>query len=236
MMDWAIGFQRGLHTQALAALKALPDAGMAGMPALVVAAFSFGMLHALLPGHGKSLLAAHYAGEGRWRGAMLSSAILILTHVGSAIVIVLTGAAIIQRTLVGAGRAPILERSSQVLIVLVGLWLLWRAFRPHHHDHGRSGPALAFVGGLVPCPLTTFIMAYAVANGLVLAGLLLSATFATGMIVTVVAFPLAAILLRGRLVAILDSSDALRRRIGFGLEVAAAMAVTALGLWPLVSR
>ena len=167
---------------------------------------------------------------------MLSSAILILTHVGSAIVIVLTGAAIIQRTLVGAGRAPILERSSQILIVLFGLWLLWRAFRPHHHDHGRSGPALAFVGGLVPCPLTTFIMAYAVANGLVLAGLLLSATFATGMIVTVVAFPLAAILLRGRLVAILDSSDALRRRFGFGLEVAAAMAVTALGLWPLVSR
>lgn len=104
---------------------------------------------------------------------MLSSAILILTHVGSAIVIVLTGAAIIQRTLVGAGRAPILERSSQILIVLFGLWLLWRAFRPHHHDHGRSGSALALVGGLVTCPLTTFIMAYAVANGLVLAGLLL---------------------------------------------------------------
>ena len=63
-----------------------------------------------------------------------------------------------------------------------------------------------------------------------------SATFASGMIVPVVAFPLAAILLRGPLVAILDSSDTLQRRIGFGLEVAAALAVTALGLWPLVSR
>jgi nickel/cobalt exporter len=236
MMDWAMGFQRGLHTQALAALKALPDAGVAGMPALIVAAFSFGMLHALLPGHGKSLLAAHYAGEGRWRGAILSSAILILTHVGSAIVIVLTGAAVIQRTLVGAGRAPILERSSHILIVLVGLWLLWQAFRSHHHDHGRSGPALAFVGGLIPCPLTTFIMAYAVANGLLLAGLLLSATFASGMIVTVVAFPLAAILLRGRLVAMLDRTGGLRRRVGVWLEVTAALAVTALGLWPLIWR
>jgi nickel/cobalt exporter len=163
-------------------------------------------------------------------------AILILTHVGSAIVIVLTGAAIIQRTLVGAGRAPLLERSSQILIVLVGLWLLWRAFRPHHHDHGRSGPALAFVGGLIPCPLTTFIMAYAVANGLLLAGLLLSATFASGMIVTVVAFPLAAILFRSRLVAMLDRTDGMRRRIGFWLEVAAALAVTSLGLWPLIAR
>jgi len=56
------------------------------------------------------------------------------------------------------------------------------------------------------------------------------------MIVPVVAFPLAAILLRGRLVAILDSSDTLQRRIGFGLEVAAALAVTALGLWPLIAR
>lgn len=236
MIDWAISFQRGLHTQALAALKALPDAGLGGMPALIVAAFSFGMLHALLPGHGKSLLAAYYAGEGRWRGALLSSAILIVTHVGSAIVIVLTGAAIIQRTLVGAGRAPVLERSSQVLIVLVGLWLLWRAFRPHQHDHGRSGPALAFVGGLIPCPLTTFIMAYAVANGLVLAGLLLSATFASGMIMTVVAFPLAAILLRNRFVALLARTDGLRRQFGFWLEIAAALAVTAIGLWPLLAR
>lgn len=233
-MEWLFAFQRWLHTDALAALKAVPDAGIAGLPALIAAAFSFGMLHALLPGHGKSLLAAHYAGDGRWRGALLSSSILILTHVGSAVIIVLTGAAILQRTLVGAGRAPMLERSSQILIALVGLWLLWRAFRPHQHDHGRSGPALAVVGGLIPCPLTTFIMSYAVANGLLLAGLILSATFASGMIVTVALFPLAAILFRTRLIALMSRTDGMRQRLGQALEIAAALAVIALGVWPLI--
>jgi len=218
----------------LAALKAMPDAGLIGLLPLIATAFSFGVLHALLPGHGKSLLAAHYAGDGRRTGALLSSTIIILTHVGSAIVIVLTGAAILQRTLVGAGRAPMLERASQVLIVLVGLWLLWRAFRPHEHDRARSGPMLAFVGGLIPCPLTTFIMSYAVANGLVGAGLVLSSSFAGGMILTVFAFPLLAILLRTRLVALLNQTAGWRSQAGFGLEVIAALAIVALGVWPLL--
>ncbi|KFC64630.1 nickel/cobalt efflux protein RcnA [Bosea sp. LC85] len=233
-MDWLISLQRWLHADALAALKAMPDAGFTGLPPLIAAAVSFGMLHALLPGHGKSLLAAHYAGDGRWSGALLSSTIIILTHVGSAILIVLTGAAILQRTLVGAGRAPMLERASHVLIVLVGFWLLWRALRPHAHDHDRSGPMLAFVGGLIPCPLTTFIMSYAVANGLVGAGLILSGSFAGGMIVTVVAFPLLAVLFRTRLVTLLDRTDGWRRHAGAGLEIMAALAVVALGVWPLV--
>ncbi len=103
------------------------------------------------------MLASCYAGDGRFLGALGSSTILILTHVGSAVVPVLSGFVILQRTIGGAGRAPTLEHASQALIVLVGLWLLWRAFRPHSHDHDASGPALALLTGLVPCPLTTFI-------------------------------------------------------------------------------
>src|SRR6185295_11378025 len=110
--------------------------------------------------------------------------------VGSAIVLVLSGFAILRRTIAGAGRAPALELASQALIVMIGIWLLWRALRPRAHDHDRSGPALAFVTGLVPCPLTTFIMTYAAANGLVAPGLILSATFAAGLIITVSAFTL----------------------------------------------
>lgn len=79
-------------------------------------------------------------------------------------------------------------------------------------------------------------MAYAVANRLVLAGLLLLATFASGIIVTVVVFMLTAIVFHSRIVGMLDRSDGLRRRIGFLLEVAAASVVTALSLWPLIAR
>ncbi len=228
--------QRWLYSGALEALNALRTAGPAGVPPLIGMAFGFGMLHALLPGHGKSVLASHYAGEGRLPGAVGSSAILIATHVGSAVLLVLGGFALLQRTIGGAGRAPMLELASQILIVCVGLWMLSRALRTHSHDHDRSGPALGFVTGLVPCPLTTFIMTYAVTNGLLAFGLMLSGAFAAGMIVTVAAFPLLAVVLRTTLLPVIASTESFRSRAGRILEIAAALAVIVLGLWPLLTR
>ncbi|MBA4788651.1 MAG: sulfite exporter TauE/SafE family protein [Rhizobiales bacterium] len=233
-MGTFLDLQRWLYGGALDALNALRTVGIAGLPALIGAAFGFGMLHALLPGHGKAVLASHYAGDGRMVGALGASIILILTHVGSAILIVLGGFAVLKSTIGGAGRSPMLEQTSQVLIVVVGLWLLWRAGRPHSHDHDRSGPALAFVTGLVPCPLTTFIMTYALAHGALVSGLLLSGTFAAGMVVTVASFPLLAVLLRTRLMPLLARTEVLRARTGHVLEVGAALAVILLGVWPLV--
>jgi ABC-type nickel/cobalt efflux system permease component RcnA len=214
-------------------LNALQTTGLAGLPSLVVAAFGFGMLHALLPGHGKSVLASYYAGDGRWRGALASSTILIVTHVGSAVVLVMTGFALLQRTIGGAGRAPMLEHASHVLILLSGLWLLFRALRSHAHDE-KSGFALAFVTGMIPCPLTTFIMTYAMVHGAVGAGLILSGAFAVGMVVTVAAFPLLAIGLRTRaLPAALAFSPQWRRGAVRTVEIAAALAITAIGGWQM---
>jgi nickel/cobalt exporter len=236
VMRTILELQRWLYAGAVDALNALRTVGLAGLPALIGAAFGFGMLHALLPGHGKSILTSYYAGDGRFLGALGSSTILIVTHVGSAVVIVLSGFAILQQTIGAAGRAPALEHASRFLIVLVGMWLLWRAFRPHSHDHDRSGPALAFVTGLIPCPLTTFIMTYAVANGLVVSGLILAGTFAAGMVITVATFPLLAVLLRTRLLPMMTLTEIWRGRIGHGLEIGAALAVMLLGLWPLLTR
>jgi ABC-type nickel/cobalt efflux system permease component RcnA len=62
--------QHWLYSSAIEALKSLHTAGLAGLPALIGAAFGSGMLHALLPGHGKSVLASCYAGDGRLRDAL----------------------------------------------------------------------------------------------------------------------------------------------------------------------
>jgi ABC-type nickel/cobalt efflux system permease component RcnA len=169
-------------------------------------------------------------------GALGSSTLLIIVHVGSAVVLVLSGFVILQRTIGGAGRAPALEHASQALIVLIGVWLLWRAFRPHSHDHDRSGPILALITGLVPCPLTTFIMTYALAHGMLASGLMLSVTFATGMVVTVAAFPMLAVLLRTGLLPVMARTETWRRAIGHVLEFGAAFAVILLGSWPLLTR
>jgi len=58
-------------------------------------------------------------------------------------VLVQTGFALLERTIGNAGRAPMLEHASHVLILLLGLWLFIRAVRPHRRDDERSGFALA---------------------------------------------------------------------------------------------
>jgi len=100
------------------------------LTAMMLAAV-FGMVHAFMPGHGKTVIVSYYlARPARLVGSIGTSAILVLTHVGSAVVLVLAGFVVIRRTIGGAGRAPAFEIASAVLIVAVGVWLLFRALRP----------------------------------------------------------------------------------------------------------
>ncbi|MFM9860694.1 sulfite exporter TauE/SafE family protein [Pseudoxanthobacter sp. M-2] len=232
----AFELQGWLYAGALAALGELRAANWHDLPGIVAGVFAFGMLHALLPGHGKAVLVSFYAGSGKVKAALASSALLIVTHVGSAILLVLTGYALLQRTLGAAGRAPALELASQMLVVAIGLFLLWRALRPHAHRASGSGPVLAMAAGLVPCPLTTFIMTYAASRDEIAVGLILSAAFAAGMIVTVAAFPIAAILFRTRLLRLIERTGAVRHRLGRALEVLSAGAIVLLGLVPVAGR
>jgi nickel/cobalt exporter len=140
-------------------------------------------------------------------------------------------------TIGGAGRAPDFEIASAVLIIAIGLWLLFRALHPHEHMHtAADGRVLAFVTGLVPCPLTTFIMVYATAQGIIAAGLLVTAGMAVGMTVTIALFALAAVLLHDRFMVLMARTDRVRRQLGRGLEVASAIAIVAFGAWLLSTR
>lgn len=52
MMDWLIAIQRWLYGGLADGMKS--SANGSGLPGLVAAAFLFGIVHALMPGHGKS--------------------------------------------------------------------------------------------------------------------------------------------------------------------------------------
>ena len=56
------------------------------LAAMLIAA-AFGMVHAFMPGHGKTVIVSYYLGRpARLLGSIATSAILVLTHVGSAAV------------------------------------------------------------------------------------------------------------------------------------------------------
>jgi len=231
--------QRWLYSEAGAQLRLFSgDAPLGALLSAVGIAVVFGALHAAMPGHGKTALVSYFLGRSSKVSAGVGvSALLVLTHVGSAIVLVLTGFMVLRMTIGGAGRAPAVERASAILVVLIGLWLLYRAMR-HRHDHaaGSDGPLLAVAAGLVPCPLTTFIMVYAVANGIILAGLALTAGMALGMVGTIAIFAIASVLARRHLVRWLEQTATMREWVGRTLEIGGAAAVVAFGVWLLVMR
>jgi ABC-type nickel/cobalt efflux system permease component RcnA len=176
----------------------------------------FGVVHALMPGHGKTVLFSYHLGQkGSLASSIANGAILALTHVGIAIVLILAGFAVISKAFAYGGRTPQFEMASSALIVLIGAFLLWRASAfAHEHAPSGNGRVLAFVTGLVPCPLTTFIMAYALARGLLGVGLVVIAAMAAGMVVTIAAVAVTATVSRERLMAFFARTEGLLERLG----------------------
>ena len=87
----------------------------------------YGMLHALGPGHGKSIVVGYFiARRGRWRQGVALGAGITVTHTMSAVILLLILYAIFKATVFTAfetGRIGI-ERASYALIMLTGVLLV----------------------------------------------------------------------------------------------------------------
>jgi nickel/cobalt exporter len=236
-MEDLIALQRWLYEGMGSGLRDVASGSGPALAAAMAAAVLFGILHAMMPGHGKTVLFSYHLGQkGSLRSSIANGAILALTHVGIAIVLVLAGFAVISRVFAVGGRTPQFELASGILVVLIGAYLVWRAVlraRPPGDDRGeppQKGRTLAFVTGLVPCPLTTFIMSYALARGLLAAGLAITAAMAAGMVLTVAAVAVLATLSRERLLIFFSRTEGARRMLGRVLEIGGAGVVLLFGV------
>lgn len=107
-----------------------------------------GGLHALTPGHGKTLVAAYLVGSrGTVRHAIALGSIVTFTHTASVVVIGLL-ALFASQYIVPGVLVPALTVLSGLLVVLLGIrlvWQRWGTFRngsqghhDHDHHHGHS--------------------------------------------------------------------------------------------------
>jgi ABC-type nickel/cobalt efflux system permease component RcnA len=130
-----------------------------GFVVLLLLAAAFGAVHALTPGHGKTMVAAYLIGEqGTVWNALLLGLVVTLTHTAAVLIL----AALLPRFFPGAVPATIqtvLGLVGGLLIAGLGLWLLLRRLsgradhfhlggghhhHHHHHGHGHShGPVTA---------------------------------------------------------------------------------------------
>jgi ABC-type nickel/cobalt efflux system permease component RcnA len=112
----------------------------------LAAAIALGALHALAPGHGKTIMAAYLVGQrGSFRQALLLGSTVTATHTAGVLVlgVLLSGSA----TFVPEHVYPWLGLASGALLAAVGGGLLRRAWRrrainlsdqDHHHGHGHA--------------------------------------------------------------------------------------------------
>lgn len=106
-----------------------------------LSAFMLGALHALEPGHGKTVVAAYLVGSrGRVRDAFLLGGVVTFTHTFSIIllgVLTVVGSAYFVPETVH----EVMEVVAGLLVLAVGLWmvreriLLGRSGHDHSHDH-----------------------------------------------------------------------------------------------------
>jgi nickel/cobalt exporter len=196
----------------------------------------FGAIHALTPGHGKSVLASYLVGS---RLAVLRSlgvaGVLAVTHVGSAVILALLAAPLITRALgSGVGRAPALELVSWGLLTAIGLWLLVRALRGRGHAH-HEGFVVGVVAGLIPCPLTLFVMLYALAHAVPVAGITFAVAMLVGISVTLGTVALAAVLAREAVVHVLARHGASIAKLSRALDALSGVLLLAIGAYELMS-
>ncbi|TIW17685.1 MAG: ABC transporter permease, partial [Mesorhizobium sp.] len=161
---------------------------------------------------------------------LLASLALSFTHITLAVLIAVLALPLVSISLGSVGRAPALETLSRGLLGLIGVWIIWRALRGRHHHHVHEGEAVGFMAGLIPCPLTLFVMTYAISRGIPWAGLVFAVAMMVGVAITLGIVVLLAVLFRGGSVAALERLGSSTAGVATFLEIGTGLILVGAAL------
>ena len=215
---------------------------------LLFIAFTYGVLHAAGPGHGKAVAVSYLiSSESKLGRGIVLGNLVALFHGLTGILLVLAVHFVLQKGVTDPLQN--MTRTTQLisysLIALLGSVLLVRSlfsWRKQNRDSepgstGRvggwqNGPfAMAIAVGMVPCPGVVLVMLFCLSLDLIGLGLLLAFCLILGMAVTISAVGIAGIACKRVILRSLEGSQGrLAELIERGIETAAALVITALGL------
>ena len=230
------------------------EIGWGMMLAGLVVAFGLGAIHALSPGHGKTIVAAYLVGaRGTPRHAIFLGGMVTFTHTVSVFLLGL-GTLFLSRFVLPEKIYPVLGAISGMAIVWIGATLFFRRLRVvrhahahhhhahhHHHEHGHEHThshvpeevsmggliALGASGGLVPCPSALVLLLSSVALGRVGVGLTLLVAFSAGLAVVLSGIGLAVLYAKH----LLPDAEKTSKHAAFRyLPVASAAVITGVGI------
>jgi nickel/cobalt exporter len=156
LIAWTADAQGAFYDGLTGALRQVTESP-AALWTLLGLSFAYGVAHAAGPGHGKVVISSYMlaSGDTARRGAMLAvGAALVQATVAVVLVAVLAGAFGLSRAFLTDATIT-LERFSYALIVVLGLYLVWRTVRGllpqpaqpavlaaagHQHSHSHAHP------------------------------------------------------------------------------------------------
>jgi nickel/cobalt transporter (NicO) family protein len=173
--------------------------GWGVLAAGLVVAFGMGAVHALSPGHGKTIVAAYLVGtRGTLKHAALLGLMVTFTHTVTVFGLGFV-TLFLSRFVLPENIYPVLGTASGLAIAWIGVSLFWtrlraaRSFGQHSqsaHSHVPEGDvsmasltALGASGGLVPCPSALVLLLSSVALGRIALGITLLVAFSIGLAV-----------------------------------------------------
>ena len=208
----------------------------------------FGAVHALTPGHGKTLVAAYLVGQrGTVGHAIFLGIVTTLTHTGAVLIL----AGIIEGYGLTAEWRAWIQTSLPLLlglsIVCFGFFLMFQRLRggaDHfhiggHHHHGPDGAhvpppdvtwlgliLLGFTGGIVPCWDAIVMLVWAIGMNLLDWALPMLLAFSAGLASVLVLLGILVVKVRGFAESRLGSGVWIKR-----LPLLSAIAIIVLGFW-----
>lgn len=113
--------------------------------------------------------------------------------------------------------------------------MLWSALFREPHSHGdQQGIVVGLSAGLIPCPLTLFVMTFAISRGVPEAGILFGLVMMVGVTLTLSAVALTAVFFRQQMMHMFETRPKQISRLTKGLQVlsgAILIMVAAHELW-----
>ena len=208
-----VSLQKDLRDRLTAYLKAMKEGDDKVISWFLLICFIYGLVHALGPGHGKSVVAGYFlARRGKWwHGVSLGFSITMI-HTMSAVILLFV-LFLLARTMVFStfelSRMAI-EKASYLLVVFTGLILIGASiFNRIKIKKEKSSNsiietqaswkellAISFITGIVPCPAVALVVFFCLLQGLYGMALLGALAIGFGMAFTNILFGVGTIFLR----------------------------------------
>lgn len=245
LLGWMLPLQRKLHRNLSQTIREVKqgEGGLVHLLALLGGAFLYGLVHALGPGHGKSVVSAYFlACGGRRRHGLYMGMATAAIHTTSAVVAVFFVQMVLDKTM-GRGLESVVDRMSHLsflAIAFIGLCMLVLAIRElltsKGHDHAHEpvswwgGLKMAVVSGLVPCPGAAIILFFALALGVPWVGVLAVVAMSFGMGLTISAVGMLTLCGRGALLHASQRAPGWQHRAGQVFSIIGPLLIMTLGL------